>query len=241
MNTTIEEMPRCACGNPVDRDSWELAKRFPKIVTTASCAACAEAEDREESRRKRVLEQQMEQSRREARLEIIPPEMARTRINHPGFNAGLWVRVEGWQPSDVKWLGLVGGAGESKTRCLALLAKRLILSGIHLHWTTAVDFQEHAEATNRGDKDDAKEANRYLARCKHCGILVLDDLGKNTWNPTVERHLFSVLDHRKTHDLPVLWSANTSPLEILATGNLSRDRGAPLIGRLLEASRLEKA
>ena len=38
------------------------------------------------------------------------------------------------------------------------------------------------------------------------------------------------LDHRKTHDLPVLWLANTSPLEILASGNLSRDCGAPLIG-----------
>lgn len=214
---------------------------FPKIIRANQCDACAELEAQDEKRRKEILDRQREQSAREARLAIIPPEMARTRINHPEFNAGLWLRVEGWQPSDLKWLGILGGAGESKTRCLALLAKRLILAGIHLTWTTAVEFQDRAEATNRGDKDEARGALSYISHCKHCAVLVLDDLDKNTWNPTVERHMFAVLDHRKTHDLPVLWSANTSPLEMLASGQLSKDRGAPLIGRLLEASRIEKA
>lgn len=241
MNTQIQESVRCSCGAMVSADLLELARMFPKIVRANQCDQCASREAQEESRRKELIERQREQSEREARLDVIPPEMLRTRINHPSFNPGLWMRVEGWQPSGLKWLGIVGGAGECKTRCLALLAKRLILSGHRLTWTTAVEFQDRVDDTLRGDKGDAKDATKYFSRCKSTGILVMDDFGKNTWNPTVERHMFGVIDHRKTHDLPVLWTSNTSPLEILATAGLSKDRGAPLIGRIIEASTIEKA
>lgn len=230
---------QCTCGNPVSEEQTELARMFPKIIRL-QCAECEAREEQEERRRKDTIERQRLQFEREARLETIPPEMLRTRVNFPQFNAGLWMRIECWNPSGLKWLGIVGGAGECKTRCLALLAKRLILAGHRLTWTTAVDFQDRVDDTLRGDRYDNKDANRYFSRCKSTGILVIDDFGKNTWNPTVERHMFGVIDYRKTHDLPVLWTSNTSPLEILASGQLSKDRGAPLIGRLLEASTIEK-
>lgn len=221
-------------------ETIELARAFPKIVRANQCDACFDRDALDERRRKEVLEKAREQSEREARLDIIPPEMLRTRITHPQFNGGLWVRIENWQPSGLKWLGIVGGAGECKTRCLALLAKRLILSGHRLTWTTAVEFQDRVDETLRGERADIKAAMQYFSICKSTGILIIDDFGKNTWNASVERHLFSVIDYRKTHDLPVLWTSNSSPLEILATAGLSKDRGAPLIGRLLEASTIEK-
>lgn len=242
MDTITEPMrTRCACGNFVSDELQSLALLFPKLIRAEQCDDCAALAAAGERRRKEALEAQREQSERESRLDIIPPEMLRTRINHPQFNAGLWVQIENWQPSDLKWLGIVGGAGECKTRCMALLAKRLILAGHRLTWTTAVEFQDRVDDTLRGDRSESKEANRYFSRCKSTGILVFDDFGKNTWNPTLERHLFGVIDHRKTHDLSVLWTANTSLLEILATAGLSKDRGAPLIGRILEASTIKKA
>jgi DNA replication protein DnaC len=241
MSTTMtDKTTMCACGAEADPDLAELAAMFPKLVPVAQCAACHAAEYERDRKLREALERSMEQSRREARLETLPPEMLRTRIDHPGFNAGLWMRVEGWQPSDVRWLGIVGPAGECKTRCLAQLAKRLILGGHLLRWTTAVDFQDRVDDL-RGDRNDVKAAQAYLRACKATAILVLDDIGKNTWTPAVERHLFGVIDHRKTHDLPVLWTANTSPMEILASGQLTKDRGAPLMGRLIEASRIERA
>lgn len=240
MMTTTTKPTLCACGAEADPDLVELAEMFPKLVPAPQCTACHDAETERERKRREALERGMEQSRREARLETLPPEMLRTRIDHPGFNAGLWTRVEGWQPSDLRWLGIVGPAGVSKTRCLAQLAKRLILAGHLLRWTTAVEFQDRVDDL-RGDRETVKEAQRYLRACRTKAILVLDDLGKNTWTPAVERHLFGVIDHRKTHDLPMLWTANTSPMEILASGQLTRDRGAPLIGRLIEASRIERA
>lgn len=238
---TPPKTTRCACGNPVSEELESLALLFPKIIRANQCDDCATLAAADERRRKEALEVKREQSERESRLDIIPPEMLRTRIDHPQFNPGLWVQIENWQPSGLKWLGIVGGAGECKTRCLALLAKRLILAGHRLTWTTAVEFQDRVDDTLRGDRSEAKEANRYFSRCKSAGILVMDDFGKNTWNPTIERHLFGVIDHRKTHDLPVLWTSNTSPLEILAMGGLSKDRGAPLIGRMLEASTIKRA
>lgn len=240
MSTTCTtENEKCACGNPASKSLLELRGLFKFL--SIRCDECEAKREAEEAERAKRVSMAMEIAERESRLQAIPPEMQRSSITHPDFNPGLWIRVEGWKPSRGKWLGIVGGAGECKTRCIALLAQRLILDGHRLMWTTAVDFQERVDDSLRGDRGEAKEAHRYFAQCKKTPILVFDDFGKNTWNPTLERHLFSVIDHRKTHDMPILWTANTSPLEILAMGGLSKDRGAPIISRIIEASNIERA
>ena len=235
---TIED-ERCDCGKPASKELLELRRLFKFIgVRCDECEAKRESDEAEQARRSNMA---MEMAARESRLQVIPPEMQRSSIAHPDFNPGLWVRVEHWQPSCGKWLGIVGGAGECKTRCISIIARRLILDGHRLTWTTAVDFQDRVDDSLRGDRGESKEAHRYFAQCKSAPILVFDDFGKNTWNPTLERHLFSVIDHRKTHDLPILWTANTPLLEILGMNVLSKDRGAPIIGRMLENSIIEKA
>lgn len=231
--------PRCGCGGEVSEAMREMAEMFPALWPVPQCDECSEADAQIQREEKQKLEQAREERERVARLDCIPPEMQRTRIEHHAFNGGLWLRVEGWKPSAGRWLGLVGGAGECKTRCLALLAKKLILKGHRLSWTTMTEFQDNVDDL-RGERSAIMEAQRYLRKCKRAPILVLDDIGKNTWTPTLERHFFTIIDHRKTHDLPVLWTANTSPMEILASGQLTRDRGAPLMGRLIEASKIEK-
>jgi DNA replication protein DnaC len=243
MNTdTQQQAVHCdRCSNPARESDVELAESFPSLRLSILCAACGHAEEEAEEARLTAQKRKREAAERESRLEIIPPEIRRTDIARSDFNPGLWLRVEGWRPSSAKWLGIVGTAGQCKTRCLALLAARLILDGHRLFWTTAVEFQERSDDLRSDERGTKAEASEYFKTCKRAGILVLDDLGKNTWTPTVERNLFSVIDHRKTHDLPVLWSANTHPLDILKSGELSRDRAAPLIGRILEASRIEKA
>ena len=116
-----------------------------------------------------------------------------------------------------------------------------VKGAIRLHWTTAVEFQERVDDLRSDIRAAREEAAAYFKHCKRTPILVLDDFGKNTWTPMVEKYLFSLIDHRKTHDLPILWSANTPPKLILKTGELSLDRGAPLIGRILEASNILNA
>lgn len=239
MSTTTTNTT-CACGAPATEESIELAEFLPRVYQP-ECGACTAKREFAEKADAARAEEAREAAVIVERMEAIPPEMRRTDINHRGFNPGLWIRVEGWDPRRLRWLGLVGSAGEAKTRCLALLAKRLIHEGHRVAWTTAVDFQDRVDSLTRGDRGEVKEAHQYFRDCKTATILVLDDIGKNTWTPSIERHLFSVIDYRKTHDLPVLWTANTSPVEILASGQLTKDRGAPLMGRLIEASKIEKA
>lgn len=237
---TTEALRSCnTCGQPARSQDVDLAIFYDRITIPVYCQPCADREDRIQAKVIQDQKQQVENSARSSRLEIIPPEIRRTDISRTDFNLGLWLRIENWQPSGTKWLGIVGKAGRSKTRCIGKLAEKLILAGHRLHWTTAVEFQERSDDLRSDDRHIKAEASDYFRTCKRVAVLILDDFGKNTWTPTVERNLFSLIDHRKTHDLPVLWSSNTHPLDIGKSGELSRDRAAPLIGRLLEISKIE--
>ncbi len=240
MQTTVTPAPTCHCGAPVDPDLIELAALFPSSIKADMCAACSDREAARQAEAASRAVARQESEAREARVvETIPPEIRRTDIAHPRFNAGLWLRIETWNPADLRWLGITGGPGTSKTRCLGLLAARLIREGRHVTWTTAMEFQDRVDDLRLSDRAVSGAARAYLERCRRASILVFDDFGKNTWNASIERHLFSLIDHRKTYDLPVLWSSNTSLREIFRTENLSTDRGGPLIGRMIEASRIE--
>ena len=239
MSTTTNnhDGARCDCGREISSEYLALTAQFPRILKQGICEECQEKVDAERAEAAAVQREEEERDKRRAKLVEIPPEMRRTKIEHPQFNPDLWLRVKRWKPESMRWLGIVGGAGECKTRCMALLARRLILAGLTVKWTTAVDFQEQVDMLLNGERGDTRRSNEYFQACKMAGILVFDDIGKNTWNPTMERRMFALIDYRKTHDLPMLWTANTHPLEML--GMLSADRGAPMIGRILEASHIE--
>jgi len=243
MNTanTAQSIACQQCSAPARESDIDLAEAFPILRLPILCEKCGQQEEHAEQQRIIAQRKRKEAAEREARLEVIPPEMRRTDIARKDFNLGIWIRVEDWKPSCAKWLGIIGGAGQCKTRCLALLAVKLILAGHRLHWPTAVEFQERVDDLRSDIRAAREEAAAYFKHCKRTPILVLDDFGKNTWTPMVEKYLFSLIDHRKTHDLPILWSANTPPKLILKTGELSLDRGAPLIGRILEASNILNA
>ncbi|MFM2198854.1 MAG: hypothetical protein RLZZ505_2286 [Verrucomicrobiota bacterium] len=224
------------CPNPALESEVELAETFPALGLSVLCKTCGDAEQAAERERLAAQRWEQEQAARRTRLEVIPPKIRRTETGHPNFNLGLWIRVEDWQPTNGKSLGLVGGAGRCKTRCLGLLAQKLILAGHILEWTTAVEFQERADDLKSADRAIKASAEEYFRQCKKAAITVLDDIGKNTWTPTVERLFFSLIDHRTTHDLPILWSANSHPIEIGRSGAISKNIAAPLIGRIIESS-----
>lgn len=227
------------CPAPARSSDVENAALYRVLNLTVLCESCADDEEKEECRQKEEQLERDRQTKRQALLQKIPPEIRRTTIGHPAFNRDLWLKVQGWCPSSGKWLGIVGGAGQCKTRCIGLLAETLILAGHRLMWTTAVDFQDRVDGLRSDDRAIKNESTDYFREARRTPILVLDDLGKNTWTPTMERNFFGVLDHRKTHDLPVLWSANTHPMGILRSGEMSKDRAAAIIGRIIEASKIE--
>lgn len=229
----------CPCGSPAEPELVELSAMFPAIYPRPLCRACSDIRDAEVQAANARLRESREMDLRRSRLiATVPAEMIETDPSHPTFNLALWNRISGWSPDTGKWLGIHGGAGRCKTRCVALLVRRLTLDGVTCAWTTACEIQRLTEVLNCGDDSDRRNSLKTLETYRHARVLVLDDIGKNTWTPTFERKLFEILDYRKTKFKSVIWTANTHPIELLRHRLLSDDRSGPIVGRIIEVSQI---
>ena len=230
--------PRCPCGQPVDPDLLEIRHLLPSLSPDL-CSACYDQASHAEEAGHRAAVEAAEQRHRLARLDaVIPPKILATDLAHPTFNKALFLACQAWTPESGKWLVIHGPPGACKTRIVGTVAKRLILAGHHVTWATAGKLQETVEELNSFAKSD--EALRTAARArlrvwKEAGILILDDLGKNTWTPSLESKLFELIDHRETHYLPTIITSNRKLLHLV--DDMSHDRGGPIIGRIQEAAR----
>jgi DNA replication protein DnaC len=179
---------------------------------------------------------------RAARIEAdivdqIPCDLRDTDLRHPDFNAPLWSAVARWRPTDLAyWLALVGPAGRCKTRCMAMLAMRAMRAGTRVAWTSAVRLHDAARDRSSRERTIAALARDHLQDCLIAPWLFLDDLGKNEWSPAFESQLFQLLDHRKNHRLPVIYSANVHPEGLALL--ISDPNREPIIGRLTDRTTL---
>jgi DNA replication protein DnaC len=213
---------------------WISGIDFGKSCLNLRCPDCeARAEERQAAE-----ERAQRKAEREAKvMALLPPDLLLTSEAHADFNRPLWRAVSAWRPSgDAFWLGVIGPAGRCKTRCLALAAKAAILRGARVVWTTANRLLEAAQDRTSRDRIIAANAREHLAECLHCSVLVLDDLGKNEWTNAFESQFFQILDHRKNHRLPLMFSSNAHPEQFsMLLSDLNRE---PIISRLLDRTTL---
>jgi DNA replication protein DnaC len=227
--------PLCPCGAPVDPDLIDLRTLFPALYRPL-CSACYEA-DRvaAEDQHHRQLQEAAHRHRLAELERLRIDELLATDIGDRRFNAALWVSVAGWTHTSGRWLVITGDAGRCKSRVVALLARRLILDhGLRVAWCRATAFQRVCEELWIKDKDIQKAAYAQLREWEAAQILILDDLGKNTWSDLIETKLFDLIDARKTQLRPTIITANTPLPELMPL--MSKERRAPIIGRILEAS-----
>lgn len=207
------------------------------------CPACKSEIEAAEAREGKA---RAEAERRELVRQTLPPALLPKTLNpengtdlaHPDFNLPMWKLLKLWRPRKAgNWLGLVGPAGRCKTRCLALLAEKLIMQGNRLVWTSAMRL--HTETTiNLKSRERALHVGAVglLAECRTAPWLIIDDLGNNEWSPPFESHMFTILDHRRTHCLPTAFSSNTHPMRFHRL--ITSVNPEALIGRLLEGTSL---
>lgn len=239
MSTGPDFKPCDTCGGATPYEALVLAGKDLGEMFPHVCKSCrTKAEREEEAKRRETVAQE-----REKEIErVIPPKIRRTDIAHPQFNAQAWRVVERWTPHADNWLVMVGESGLSKTRMMGLHAMRMIRQGMQVAWTSAIDFEAAAIRENDSDPRERRKARAQLALWKSCEVLAIDDFGKNASDGKeafaikAERHWFDIIDHRFHHDLPVILSSNTHPADMLAAGLFSKDRGAPLVGRILEGA-----
>lgn len=169
---------------------------------------------------------------------VIEPRMRDTDITHPDFNSRAWAQIKLHNVGSSQNLLIVGQAGLCKSRFCALLLKRAALRGLSIAWL-ACDTLE--DIGNEASKWKTRaEAQARIDKLKRADRLVIDDLGKHPMNEITESMLFRVLDHRYRHLLPTYVSANTHPSVLLGEDYFSRDRGAPIVGRILEGAAVYK-
>jgi chromosomal replication initiation ATPase DnaA len=225
----VSAIPCVDCGAGVPYEPILVMGRDLGRVLARYCDAC-------ETKRKIADDQARAEERRNcitAALAKIPPELRLTTLDHPEFNLSLWLAVKAWTTGpDAEWLGLIGPAGCCKTRVLALLAMRGIRAGQRVIWTSAVKLQTEAERSNARDHVLASNAREHLLECQYAPVLIIDDIGKNTWDHRFERHFFTILDHRRNYRLPVLWSANVHPEGFSQV--ITKANAGPIIGRLMD-------
>ena len=201
---------------------------YGKFVNTQCDLCAAAAEAREEARRKAERQAVIEGQIRAQ----IPPDLIDTDPAHPEFNRELWAGVRGWRPGENFWLGIIGDSGLCKTRCMALLAAKAMRAGVRVTWSTANRLKDAASDRTHRELSVSMLARQHLQDCLHSGWLFLDDLGKNEWSPAFESQFFNILDHRKNHRLPLVFSSNCHPEGFSQL--ISPFNRAPIIGRLLD-------
>ncbi len=203
------------------------------LLVNTHCEICASKQRAEEERRRREERQTVIEGQIRAQ---IPPDLLATDPAHPEFNGELWSGVKSWRPGSEFWLGIIGASGLCKTRCMALLAAKAMRSGIRVTWSTANRLKDAASDRNHRERTVSLTARAHLEDCLHGGWLFLDDLGKNEWTPAFESQLFQILDHRKNHRLPLVFSSNCHPEGFSQL--ISGLNSAPIIGRLLDRTTL---
>ncbi len=205
------------------------------------CPACEEEEAAAETKAAR---ERTEAERRETVRHTLPPALlpkhlnpvAGTDLEHPDFNLKMWKLVRQWRPGKQgHWIALIGPAGKCKTRCLALLSEKIIMQGNRVVWTSAMRL--HTEATinlRSRERNIQTTAREHLTECLSTPWLIIDDLGNNEWSPAFESQLFTILDHRKNHCLPVAYSSNAAPEQFHHL--ITSVNPAALIGRLIDGT-----
>lgn len=219
----------------------------------------------EESRLASIERERIDKERRVAKAteiweEMIPDRISDTDTNHADFRNSLMARAELWKPTREKpWLGIVGMKGCCKTRIAALRLKKamqdedgvcerdyesssIFLTSIRIQnpahplFLTAYDFSKAVVDQYSKDKDESKNAKFLLRNARNAAWLLFDDLGKAKATPAVVSELFALIDHRHSHNIRTIWTANSTPEEFCE--GMPPDVAGPLVRRLKESSTL---
>ena len=228
MVATVQACATELCYNSVPVPGDDLLRIFPNIKIL--CDEC-DIERIEKLKQEQAADEQ--ERRQEAFNALCPPLYRQSDL---GRIPSTFLReCEAWQYNPVG-MGLIGPAGCGKTRAAWILLKRLHFSGLRVFGITSTSFAK-ACADQWHDDNQAKAlAEDMLTRCRRTKVLLLDDLGKQKMTERSELELFDLLEHRSSHELPIIWTANAAKGDLRKM--LSSDRGEPILRRLSEFTKV---
>ena len=115
---------------------------------------------------------------------------------------------------------LLGDVGTGKTHLAAAIANVLIQRGIPTLFGTFIDHLQKIK-----DEFNHTTLDTYLSKMKTIPMLVIDDLGKERKSDWTQQILFSVINYRYEHLLPVIITSNFNDTDLLNyVGNATTSR-----------------
>ena len=105
-------------------------------------------------------------------------------------------------------LMFVGPVGSGKTFLAAAICNALIDQGINLLFLVVPDFLNELRASYRHSEET--DYRQLMERAQQIPLLVLDDLGAHNYTDWTRNTLYSLLNYRVNHQLPVVITTNLS-------------------------------
>ena len=211
------------CGAEV---TMEIAAVFENI--SISCAACA-TKRREEDARAELIEYRRKAVKRSGIADryLVWDKQRASEI-------GSYLLLKWISERKYRSLWIAGTNGIGKTHAVSYAAYRMI---VH-HNTTALvirssEFLLEVVQSRQGERDDIRRGQELVKDALSCGILVLDDLGKEKLSPAKAEILWELIDQRERAAKRIWITTNISGGEL--ERRLGDDYGPAIMERLRRA------
>lgn len=226
------ELRICSCGAEFMARDFMMDGRV--VFAAKWCAACLAKAEMEAAAREA-------EDRKKERLfwwkEKCPPLYQNTNLADPRLPREAIAQIEAWQDmGDGAGLSLRGASGRGKTRLAFVLGQRLFMAGSSVECVSATRLAHLCVESYDDDNRIKNSAREKLRSIRSTRYLILDDLGKQKFTERAETELYDLIEHRTSHLLPTIWTANVSSDDF--SEMMSADRGVPIIRRLAEFSKV---
>jgi len=106
-------------------------------------------------------------------------------------------------------LYITGSVGTGKTFLACCIANRLLEEGVEVLFLVVPDFLDRIRATYDLQRPEYTEVDLTDA-AKAAPVLILDDLGAHHYTEWARQKIYSLVNHRLNHQLPVVVTTNIS-------------------------------
>jgi DNA replication protein DnaC len=104
-----------------------------------------------------------------------------------------------------------GDVGSGKTFLAAAIANELIAKGIDVEFIVVPEFLDTLRQSMHSENN---EDNALIIRAKKAAVLILDDMGAHNFSPWVQNMLFTIINFRLNHQLPIIITTNLDAMQL---------------------------
>lgn len=238
------------------RYEWEV-ERWSEIPMRCNCEKAAEkwaAQDAEDERRAQEEKRQREESVRKAKAKerlarsgmkarFLSRTFANFRTDTPGRARAYRIAKEyadnfAAHSANGDGLYIEGTFGTGKTHLAAAIALQLMEQGYSVIFRTADDLLRDIKATFDGAGEGEQEVQE---RIKGCGLLVIDDIGKEQATDWTTAQLYAIINDRYESQKPLIVTTNFNETDLTAVESpkgVGEHRIKAILSRLHETCRL---